>query len=92
MVEKLLLGPPGCGKTYRLVEIVKEELCWSLDPLPPFAQGREKAKYVLDNNAELYNEIDSKIKLALKKVQDMNHSSPSNNHDNENDETKSEVL
>ena len=71
---------------------VPDEEGGSLDPLPPFAQGREKAKDVLDNNAELYNEIDSKIKLALKKVEDMNHSSPSNNHDNENDEIKSEVL
>ena len=61
---------------------VPDEEGGSLDPLPPFAQGREKAKDVLDNNAELYNEIDSKIKLALKKVQDMKHSSPSNNHDN----------
>ena len=26
MSEKLILGPPGCGKTYRLINIVKEEL------------------------------------------------------------------
>ena len=32
MVEKLLLGPPGCGKTYRLVEIVKEELQKGVSP------------------------------------------------------------
>ena len=60
--------------------------------MPNILQSFYDVKDVLDNNAELYNEIDSKIKLALKKVQDMNHSSPSNNHDNENDETKSEVL
>ena len=32
MDEKLLLGPPGCGKTYRLIEIVKNELQNGVSP------------------------------------------------------------
>lgn len=40
----------------------------SLDPLPPFAQGREKAKSVLENDAELYKNIHNRIKAEVKKL------------------------
>ena len=40
----------------------------SLDPLPPFAQGREKAKIVLETDAELYKNIHDRIKAEVKKL------------------------
>ena len=44
----------------------------SLDPLPPFAQGREKAKIVLETDAELYKNIHDRIKAEVKKIHNFN--------------------